>query len=444
MDNNPLASILQSPELRKRILFVVIALAVYRVAAVVPIPGINAEAIAMFFKQHQGGMLGFLDIFSGGALGRFSVLALGIMPYINASIIMGLIKGAHIFPGLEKLSKEGEYGRRKENQITRVFGLLLALLQGFGLTIAITKMSAPGGLAIVIDPSWIFIITTTLTLAAGTMFLMWLGEIMTEKGIGNGISIIIFAGIVERLPSALYMLVELVKSEEMQLLTALVILALVAVIMGLVVWLETAQRQIPVQYAKRMVGNKMYGGQSSYLPLKIDQSGVIAVIFAMSVLAMPLTVAQFMPQSAWAQWIMEWMGRGHATYMVVYVSLIIFFCYFYNSMTFNPKDMAENMKKWGGFIPGIRPGDPTQKYIEWVMNRITLSGAIFVAAIAVLPDFLRAKFNVPFYFGGTALLIVVGVALDTVGQIQAHLLAHNYQPLIKGRGLKGRWFNVGE
>ena len=444
MDNNPLASILQSPELRKRILFVIIALAIYRVAAVVPIPGINAEAIAMFFKQHQGGMLGFLDIFSGGALGRFSVLALGIMPYINASIIMGLIKGAHIFPGLEKLSKEGEYGRRKENQITRVFGLLLALLQGFGLTIAITKMSAPGGLAIVIDPSWIFIITTTLTLAAGTMFLMWLGEIMTEKGIGNGISIIIFAGIVERLPSALYMLVELVKSEEMQLLTALVILALVAVIMGLVVWLETAQRQIPVQYAKRMVGNKMYGGQSSYLPLKIDQSGVIAVIFAMSVLAMPLTVAQFMPQSAWAQWIMEWMGRGHATYMIVYVSLIIFFCYFYNSMTFNPKDMAENMKKWGGFIPGIRPGEPTQKYIEWVMNRITLSGAIFVAAIAVLPDFLRAKFNVPFYFGGTALLIVVGVALDTVGQIQAHLLAHNYQPLIKGRGLKGRWFNVGE
>jgi preprotein translocase subunit SecY len=444
MDNNPLASILQSPELRKRILFVVIALAVYRVAAVVPIPGINAEAIAMFFKQHQGGMLGFLDIFSGGALGRFSVLALGIMPYINASIIMGLIKGAHIFPGLEKLSKEGEYGRRKENQITRVFGLILALLQGFGLTIAITKMSAPGGLAIVIDPSWAFIITTTLTLAAGTMFIMWLGEIMTEKGIGNGISIIIFAGIVERLPSALYMLVELVRSEEMQLLTALIILALVVIIMGLVVWVETAQRQIPVQYAKRMVGNKMYGGQSSYLPLKIDQSGVIAVIFAMSVLSMPLTIAQFTPNSHWAQWIMEWMGRGHPTYMIVYVSLILFFCYFYNSMTFNPKDMAENMKKWGGFIPGIRPGEPTQKYIEWVMNRITLSGAIFVAAIAVLPDFLRAKFNVPFYFGGTALLIVVGVALDTVGQIQAHLLAHNYQPLMKGRGLKGRWFNVGE
>lgn len=444
MDNNPLASILQSPELRKRILFVIIALAVYRVAAVVPIPGINAEAIAMFFKQHQGGMLGFLDIFSGGALGRFSVLALGIMPYINASIIMGLIKGAHIFPGLDKLSKEGEYGRRKENQITRVFGLILALLQGFGLTIAITKMSAPGGLAIVIDPSWTFILTTTLTLGAGTMFLMWLGEIMTEKGIGNGISIIIFAGIVERLPSALYMLVELVKSEEMQLLTALVILGLVVVIMGLVVWLETAQRQIPVQYAKRMVGRQMYGGQSSYLPLKIDQSGVIAVIFAMSVLAMPLTIAQFTPNARWAQWTMEWMGRGHATYMIVYVSLIIFFCYFYNSMTFNPKDMAENMKKSGGFIPGIRPGDPTQKYIEWVMNRITLSGAIFVAAIAVLPDFLRAKFNVPFYFGGTALLIVVGVALDTVGQIQAHLLAHNYQPLVKGRGLKGRWFNVGE
>ncbi len=444
MDNNPLANILQSPELRKRILFVIIALAVFRVAAVVPIPGINADAIASFFKQHEGGMLGFLNIFSGGALGRFSILALGIMPYINASIIMGLVKGAHIFPALDKLSKEGEYGRRKENQITRVFGLVLALLQGFGLTVAITKMSAPGGLAIVIDPSWTFIWTTTLTLAAGTMFLMWLGEQMTEKGIGNGISLIIFAGIVERLPSAIYTLVELVRSEEMQLITALIIIALVVVIMGLVVWVETAQRQIPVQYAKRMVGNKMYGGKTSYLPLKIDQSGVIAVIFAMSILSMPLTIAQFMPESRWAQVVMDWMGRGHITYMAVYVALIIFFCYFYNSMTFNPKDMAENMKKWGGFIPGIRPGEPTQKYIEWVMNRITLSGAVFVSLIAVLPDFLRAKFNVPFYFGGTALLIVVGVALDTVGQVQAHLLAHNYQPLMKGRGIKGRWFNVGE
>ncbi|MDR1124360.1 MAG: preprotein translocase subunit SecY [Elusimicrobiota bacterium] len=444
MDNNPIANILQSPELRKRILFVIIALAVYRVAVVVPIPGINAEAIASFFNQHQGGMLGFLDIFSGGALGQFSVLALGIMPYINASIIMGLIKGAHIFPALEKLSKEGEYGRRKENQITRVFGLVLALLQGFGITVAITKMSAPGGIAIVLDPSWTFIITTTLTLAAGTMFIMWLGEQITEKGIGNGISLIIFAGIVDRLPAAVYKLVDLVRNEEIQLLTALIILALVAVIMGLVVWVETAQRQIPVQYAKRMVGNKMYGGQTSYLPLKIDQSGVIAVIFSMAVLSMPLTVAQFMPNAPWAVWIMNWMGRGHATYMLIYVSLIIFFCYFYNSMTFNPKDMAENMKKWGGFIPGIRPGEPTQRYIEWVMNRITLSGALFVAAIAVLPDFLRIKFNVPFYFGGTALLIVVGVALDTVSQIQAHLIQHNYAPLIKGRGIKGRWFNVGE
>lgn len=444
MDNNPLANILQSPELRKRILFVIIALAVFRVAAVIPIPGINADALASFFNQHEAGMLGFLNIFSGGALSRFSILALGIMPYINASIIMGLVKGAHVFPALDKLSKEGEYGRRKENQITRVFGLVLALLQGFGLTVAITKMSAPGGLAIVIDPSWSFIITTTLTLATGTMFIMWLGEQMTEKGIGNGISLIIFAGIVDRLPSAIYSLVGLVKTEEIQLVTALIILALILVIMGLVVWVETAQRQIPVQYAKRMVGNKMYGGKASYLPLKIDQSGVIAVIFAMSILSMPLTIAQFMPEARWAQIVMDWMGRGHITYIIIYVALIIFFCYFYNSMTFNPKDMAENMKKWGGFIPGIRPGEPTQKYIEWVMNRITLSGALFVSAIAVLPDFLRAKFNVPFYFGGTALLIVVGVALDTVGQIQAHLLAHNYQPLMKGRGIKGRWFNVGE
>ncbi|MDR1684631.1 MAG: preprotein translocase subunit SecY [Elusimicrobiota bacterium] len=444
MDNNPIANMLQSPELRKRILYVIIALAVYRVASIIPIPGINAAAIASFFNQHQGGMLGFLDIFSGGALGRFSVLALGIMPYINASIIMGLVKGAHVFPALDRLGKEGEYGRRKEQQITRVFGLILALLQGFGLTVAITKMSAPGGLSIVIDPSWSFIATTTVTLAAGTMFVMWLGEQITEKGIGNGISLIIFAGIVERLPSGILGLIRQVQNEEMQLLTALIIIGLVVVIMGIVVWVETAQRQIPVQYAKRMVGNKMYGGQTSYLPLKIDQSGVIAVIFSMAVLSMPLTIAQFMPEARWAQFIMDWMGRGALSYMLLYVGLIIFFCYFYNSMTFNPKDMAENMKKWGGFIPGIRPGEPTKNYIEWVMNRITLSGAIFVAAIAVLPDILRIKFNVPFYFGGTALLIVVGVALDTVGQIQAHLLQHNYAPLMKGRGIKGRWFNVGE
>lgn len=446
-ENNPTANILnifQSPELKKRLLFVAIALAVFRVAAIIPIPGINAEALASFFKQHESGLLGFLDIFSGGALGRFSVLALGIMPYINASIIMSLIKGAHVIPYLDKLSKEGEYGRRKENQITRVFALILALAQGFGLTFALTKMSAPGNLQMVIDPSFAFIFTTTLTLATGTMFLMWLGEQMTEKGIGNGISLIIFAGIVDRLPAAISGLINLVSADEIPLLTALLIIGALVVIMGLVVWVETAQRQIPVQYPKRTVGGRMYAGKTNYLPLKIDQSGVIAVIFAMSVLSMPLTIAQFMPESAWAQKIMEYIGRGNLVYSLIYVALIIFFCYFYNSMSFNPKDIAENMKKWGGFIPGIRPGEPTQHYIEWVMNRITLSGAIFVSAIAVLPDFLRVKFNVPFYFGGTSLLIVVGVALDTVGQLQAHLLAHNYQPLMKGRGIKGRWFNVGE
>ncbi len=446
-ENNPTANILnifQSPELRKRLLFVAIALAVFRVAAIIPIPGINAEALASFFKQHESGLLGFLDIFSGGALGRFSVLALGIMPYINASIIMSLIKGAHVIPYLDKLSKEGEYGRRKENQITRVFALILALAQGFGLTFALTKMSAPGNLQMVIDPSFAFIFTTTLTLATGTMFLMWLGEQMTEKGIGNGISLIIFAGIVDRLPAAISGLINLVSADEIPLLTALLIIGALVVIMGLVVWVETAQRQIPVQYPKRTVGGRMYAGKTNYLPLKIDQSGVIAVIFAMSVLSLPLTIAQFMPENPMAQKLMEYIGRGNLVYSLIYVALIIFFCYFYNSMSFNPKDIAENMKKWGGFIPGIRPGEPTQHYIEWVMNRITLSGAIFVSAIAVLPDFLRIKFNVPFYFGGTSLLIVVGVALDTVGQVQAHLLAHNYQPLMKGRGIKGRWFNVGE
>lgn len=443
-ENNPIANMFQSPELKKRLLFVAIALAVFRVAAVIPIPGINADALAAFFKQHENGMLGFLDIFSGGALGKFSVLALGIMPYINASIIMSLIRGAHVLPFLDRLSKEGEAGRRKENQITRVFALVLALLQGFGLTLALTKMSAPGNLQLVIDPSWGFIFTTTLTLATGTMFLMWLGEQMTEKGIGNGISLIIFAGIVDRLPSAINSMLRLASAGEIEPITVIIIGIIALVIMGLVVWVETAQRQIPIQYANRSVGGKMYKVQTNYLPLKIDQSGVIAVIFAMSVLSMPLTIAQFSPESAWAQKIIGMIGRGNLVYSLIYVALIIFFCYFYNSMSFNPKDIAENLKKSGGYILGIRPGEPTRIFIERVMNRITLCGALFVAAIAVLPDLLRMRFNVSFYFGGTSLLIVVGVALDTIGQIQAHLFAHNYKPLMKGRAIKGRWFNVGE
>ena len=443
MANNTVANIFNAPELRKRLLFVLGALAVFRIAAAIPIPGINTEVLRQLFQAHQNGILGFMNIFSGGALGRFSILALGIMPYINASIIMGLVRGAHIFPALDRMHKEGESGRRKENQITRIFALFLALLQGSMMTFAITRIS--GDTPAVVNPSVIFFIATVITLAAGTMFVMWLGEQITEKGVGNGISLIIFAGIVDRLPSAVMEVVKRVQTEEMDFFMMLVIFVAVAIITALVVWLETAQRQIPVQYAKRQVGNKSYGGQTSYLPLKIDQSGVIAVIFASSVISLPLTIASFNQEAPWAQKILSAMNHSNFWYMLIFSALIIFFCYFYNSMTINPSDLADNMKKWGGFIPGIRPGEPTKNYIEWVMNRLTFCGAIFVCLIAVLPDFFREYFQVDFYFGGTALLIVVGVALDTVGQVQAHLLARNYEPLMKGsKRIKGRWFNVGQ
>ncbi|WP_424245709.1 preprotein translocase subunit SecY [Elusimicrobium posterum] len=444
-NTSTIENIFNAPELKKRLLFVFGAILVFRLAAAIPIPGINTEVIKQIFQAQQNGVLGFLDIFSGGAMSRFSILALGIMPYINASIIMGLVRGAHIIPALDRLHKEGEAGRRKENQITRIFALILALIQGFGLTFALGKMSAPGGISAIIDPSTFFYFTTAVTLATGTMFVMWLGEQITEKGIGNGISLIIFAGIVERLPSAIFKMVTDVQANESSLLTAMGVALIVVLVMAFVVWVETAQRQIPVQYAKRQIGNKVYGGQSSYLPLKIDQSGVIAVIFASSLIYMPLTIASFMPESRFAVLANEWIGRGHPLYFIAFILLIIFFCYFYNSMTINPEDLAENMKKNGGFIPGIRPGEPTKNYIEWVLNRITFSGALFICLIAVLPDFLRIKFNVPFSFGGTALLIVVGVALDTAGQIQAHLMARNYEPLMKGsKKIRGRWFNVGE
>jgi len=445
MANNTVANIFNAPELKKRLLFVIGALAVFRVAAAIPIPGINTDVLRQLFAAHQNGILGFMNIFSGGALGRFSILALGIMPYINASIIMGLVRGAHIFPALDRMHKEGESGRRKENQITRIFALFLALLQGGMMTFAISRVTGAGDVPAVVNPNFLFFATTLVTLAAGTMFVMWLGEQITEKGVGNGISLIIFAGIVDRLPAAINEIVNRVQTGEMDFFVAMIIFAAAVVITALVVWLETAQRQIPVQYAKRQVGNRVYGGQASYLPLKVDQSGVIAVIFASSVISLPLTIASFNQEAEWAQKILNMFNHGNVWYMLLFSALIIFFCYFYNSMTINPADLADNMKKWGGFIPGIRPGEPTKNYIEWVMNRITFWGAIFVCLVAVLPDAFRAYFGVDFYFGGTALLIVVGVALDTVGQVQAHLLARNYEPLMKGsKRIRGRWFNVGQ
>jgi len=438
-----ITDIFKIEDLKKRIFFVLGALAVYRLGATIPIPGINTAALQAIFAAQKGSLLGFLDIFSGGALSNFSIFSMGVMPYINASIIMSLVQGAHIFPVLDRLQKEGESGRKKITQFTRLFTLFLAAFQSLGLTIALTKMQAGGGPTIVTNPTLGFYFVTVLTLVTGTIFVMWLGEQITERGIGNGISLIIFAGIVSALPSAVMNMIQLVQIDEISLLSAILILAAVLSIVGFVIWVETAQRKIPVQYAQRMVGRKMYGGASTFLPLKVDQSGVIAVIFAVSLLSVPYTIGSFNPNAPWAQKLMALMNHSSITYQLCYVALIIFFCYFYNSVSINPKDLADNMKKWGGFIPGIRPGEPTAAHIEWVLNRITLGGALFVSLIAVLPDYLRAKFNVPFYFGGTSLLIVVGVALDTIAQTEAHLVMRNYEGFYKNSRVKGRWFNVG-
>ncbi|MBR3628583.1 MAG: preprotein translocase subunit SecY, partial [Elusimicrobia bacterium] len=386
-------------------------------------------------------------MFSGGALNRMSVFSMGIMPYINASIIMSLMQGAHVIPYLDRLAKEGEQGRKKLTQITRYGTLILGAIQSFGLTMAIMRMPTPSGMPIVLDPTMSWMVMTVFTLVTGTVLIMWLGEQVTERGIGNGISLIIFAGIVERLPSACLGVIKLIQMEELSLLVAIVLLALVLIVLTLVVWVETAQRRIPINYAKRMVGRRMYGGQTSFLPIKVDQSGVIAVIFAVSILSAPLTIAQFAPD--WTVWgipvsktITDWFNRSSWVYNLIYAGLVIFFCYFYNSISFNPKDLAENMKKSGGFVPGIRPGEPTAVYIQKVLERVTLGGALFVACIAVLPDYLRTMMSAPFFFGGTSLLIVVGVSLDTIGQIESHLIMRHYEGFMKEGRIKGRWFNI--
>ena len=438
-----LGDIFEIPELRKRVLFTLGAIAVFRIGASIPIPGVNGDAIRAIFNAQQSSLLGFLNTFSGGALGRFSIFSMGVVPYINASIIMSLLQGAHVLPFLDRLAKDGELGRRKLNSYTRYLTLFLAVFQSFGLTIAITKMQAPGGMPTVVDPTWFFYCVTVLTMTAGTIFVMWLGEQITEQGIGNGVSLLIFTGIVESIPAAGYSLFELVRLEELNLFSAIGIVAALAAVIVSVVWVETAQRQMPVQYAKRMVGRKMYGGSQSYLPLKVDQSGVIAVIFALSLLSVPVTIATFMPNASTSEGVMRFFQGGNYIYDAVYAGLIIFFCYFYNSVSINPVDLAENMKKSGGFIPGIRPGEPTAKHIEWILERITLGGALFVAAIAIMPDIMKREFSVPFFFGGTSLLIAVGVALDTMGQLEAHLIMRHYEGFLKKGRIQGRWFNVG-
>ena len=421
------------PELRRRLLFTAAMLAVYRIGVAVPTPGIDGQALASFFDAAKSTLFGWINLFSGGALERFSVFALGIMPYISVAIILDLMKIAS--PYLDELYKEGEAGRRKITQYTRYGTVALAILQGMMIAVSLERIQAPGGGSVVYNPGWSFRLLTVVTLCAGTMFIMWLGEQITERGIGNGISLIIMAGIVARLPGALGVTAQFVREGEMSIFLLIFILAIAIAVMGGIVYIETSQRRIPVQYARRVVGRRVYGGQTSHLPLKINTSGVIPPIFASSILVFPATVATFVPA---LKNYSAFLTPGGAIYDVVYVALIVFFCYFYTAVTFNPVDVADNLKKNGGFIPGIRPGRFTAEYIDRVLSRITLGGAIYVSAVCILPTILIERFNVPFYFGGTALLIVVGVALDTVAQIETHLLTRNYEGFMRRGRVKSR------
>jgi len=426
-----LANIAKIPELKRRILFTLLMLAVYRLGCQVPTPGIDPDALMAFFARQRGTIFGLFDMFSGGALERLSVFALGIMPYISAAIIMELLKV--VIPGLEKLYKEGEAGQKKIKQYTRYGTVLISAVQGMGIAIGLESMTGgAGNVPVVLHPGWAFRIMTVLTLTSGTAFIMWLGEMITERGIGNGISLIIFAGIVARLPSAIIQTFELMKTGEILPILMVILLVFMIVVVGFIVFVERGQRRIQVQYARRVVGRRMYGGQTTHLPLKVNTSGVIPPIFASSLLMFPATIASF-TQNEWVKWIAESFAPGFWFHEVVYVGLIIFFCYFYTAVTFNPVDVADNLKKWGGYVPGLRPGKPTAEYIERILTRITLGGALYVSAVCVLPSILVQKFNVPFYFGGTALLIVVGVAMDTMSQIESHLLTRHYEGFMKKR-----------
>ena len=426
-------NIFKIPELKKRIIYTLALLIVYRIGVHVPTPGIDTVALASFFARAKGTLLGLFDMFSGGALERLSVFALGIMPYISASIILQLLTVT--IPHLERLSKEGEQGRKKITQYTRYGTILLSVIQGFGISVGLEKMMSPGGAAVVIVPGWGFRLMTVMTLTAGTAFIMWLGEQITERGIGNGISLIIFAGIVARMPAAVGNTFRLLSTGEMGLFIIIVLVVMMVLVVAFIIYMETGQRRITVQYAKRVVGRKMYGGQSTHLPLKVNTSGVIPPIFASSIIMFPATLASFIA-IPWIQNIASAMRPGNIVYEALYVGFIFFFCYFYTAVTFNPVDVADNMKKQGGYIPGIRPGKRTADYIDRVLTRITLGGAIYVSAVCVLPSILMTKFNVPFYFGGTALLIVVGVAIDTIQQIESHMLTRHYEGFLKKGGAK--------
>jgi preprotein translocase subunit SecY len=423
------------PELKRRIIMTLALLAVYRIGVHIPTPGVNGNALSAFMASQAGNFLGFMDMFAGGGLERLSVFALGIMPYISASIILQLL--TVVVPTLEKLSKEGESGRRKITQYTRYGTIVISLIQGFGIAVALEQMTGAGN-HFVYSGGWGFRLMTMLTLTAGTAFLMWLGEQITEKGIGNGISLIIFAGIVARLPNAISSTLTLVSTGTINWFVVGLILIIAFGIVAFCIFMETSQRRIPVQYAKRVVGRKMYGGQSTHLPLKVNQAGVIPPIFASAILMFPQTISGF-STNYYMKWISDLLRPGGVTYELLYVALIIFFCFFYTAIVFNPDNVSDNMKKYGGFIPGIRPGKKTADYIEKVLSRITFSGALYISFVCVLPTLLITRFNAPFYLGGTALLIVVGVSLDTIQQIESHLILRHYDGLVKKSArMKGR------
>ncbi len=435
--NINLGAFAKATELKKRLLFTLAALVVYRIGTYIPIPGIDASVLSEVFKQQAGGILGMFDMFAGGALERMTIFALNIMPYISASIIMQLMTA--VSPHLEALKKEGEAGRKKINQYTRYGTVLLCVVQAYGIAVGLESMTAASGSA-VLSPGVFFRFTTVVTLTGGTIFLMWLGEQITQRGVGNGISLIIFAGIVARLPTALAATLELGRTGALSTVFILGVAVMVIGVITFIVFMERAQRRIVVQYPKRQVGTKMFGGESTHLPLKLNTSGVIPPIFASSLLLLPLTVAGFSATGGpeWLTTVTALMGRGHPLYLGVYVALIVFFAFFYTAVVFNPNDTAENLRKYGGFIPGIRPGKNTAEFLDYVLTRLTTVGALYLAAVCILPEILVSRYSLPFYFGGTSLLIVVSVTMDTVGQVQSHLLAHQYEGLIRSSKLRGR------
>jgi preprotein translocase subunit SecY len=420
------------PELRKRIIFTLIMLAVYRIGVHIPTPGVDGAALQQVFANMKGTIFGWFNLFSGGALERFSVFALGVMPYISSSIIFQLL--TVVWPYLHDLQKEGDQGRKKITQYTRYGTVLLCLVQGYGIAAGLEHYNNP---IVVTHPGLAFKLLTTVTLTAGTVFLMWVGEQMSERGIGNGISLVIYAGIAARLPSGIGTTMSLYRSHELSLFKILLVLLVIFATFFVIIFVERGARRIPIQYAKRIVGRKVYGGQNTHLPLKVNTSGVIPPIFASSLIMFPATFATFFPIKG-LQRFTALLQPGSLVYNVLFIGLIVFFCYFYTAVTFKTDDVSDNLKKYGGFIPGIRPGQPTAQYIDYVLSRITLGGAVYISAICVLPTFFTQTLKVPFYFGGTSVLILVGVALDTVAQIETFLLSRNYEGFMKHTRLKGR------